>query len=92
MKIRVLRKIDVGMIMLEVTQDDLKALKPFLSEHNYEEPLIKISIYKNRRGKHKGVLLWCKARRGVCRIEPMFATDYAFRPVEIEDLQIQVTK
>ena len=83
-------KIDCGMIMLEVSQEDLNALDPILKQQGGEPPTIKISIYKNRRGRYKGVLLWCRANRGICRIEPMFMTNYQYQYMPIEDLKINV--
>lgn len=82
-------KIDCGMIMLQTSQEDLESLKPLL-EQGYEKPEIKISVYKNRRGRYKDVLLWCKANRGTCKINPMFVTNYQYELIEIEDLKINV--
>ena len=36
------------------------------------------------------VLLWCRADRGTCRIEPIFMTDFQYKLIEIEDLKINV--
>ena len=83
-------KIDCGMIMLEVSQEDLNALEPIIRQQGLEMPTVKISIYKNRRGRYKGVLLWCKADRGICRIEPMFMTNYQYQYMPVEDLKINV--
>ncbi len=83
-------KIDCGMIMLEVDNDDRTALENVLAQGGFETPQIKISIYKNRRGRYKGILLWCKANRSVCKIEPMFATNYNYELIPIEDLKIKV--
>lgn len=83
-------KIDCGMIMLEVSQEDLTALDTLIKKEGFEKPTIKISIYKNRRGRYKSVLLWCKANRGTCRIEPMFMTNYQYQFMPIEDLKIKV--
>ena len=84
-------KIDCGMIMLEVSQEDLTALDTLIKKEGFEQPTIKISVYKNRRGRYKSVLLWCKANRGTCRIEPMFMTNYQYQFMPIEDLKIKVT-
>lgn len=83
-------KIDTGMIMLEVTQQDREKLAPIIQNRGFAEPVIKISIYKNRRGRWKGIYLWCKANRGICRIEPMFATKYNYEVIELENLMITV--
>lgn len=82
-------KIDVGMIMLQTTPDDEKALETVLGS-DIPMPEIKISVYKNRRGRWKNVLLWCRADRGTCRIEPIFMTDFQYKLIEIEDLKINV--
>jgi replicative DNA helicase len=83
-------KIDCGMIMLEASQEDYKALDMLMKQNQFERPEIKISVYKNRRGRYKDVLLWCRARRGVCKIEPMFVTNYQYQLVPIEDTIIKV--
>lgn len=83
-------KIDCGMIMLETDNDDLVALEDVLAEGGLERPVIKISIYKNRRGRYKSILLWCKANRGTCKIVPMFATNYQYELIPIDDLKIKV--
>ena len=53
-------KIDYGAILLPVKQDELTKLEPILATGIFDRPTIKISIYKNRRGRYKGVYLWCK--------------------------------
>lgn len=83
-------KIDAGMILLGVTDDDLVKLDPILSSNIFEKPTIKMSIYKNRRGRYKGVYLWCKADLGVCRIKPMFCTTYGYEMVSIDDVRIRI--
>ena len=83
-------KIDCGMIMLEADNDDIESLKPLLESNGLPAPVIKISVYKYRRGRYKNILLWCKANRGTCRIEPMFATNYQYELVNIDRLKINV--
>lgn len=83
-------KIDYGSILLAVKDDDLVALENILSSNIFERPTIKMSIYKNRRGRYKGVILWCKADLGVCRIKPMFCTTYDYEMVSIDDVRIRV--
>lgn len=83
-------KIDVGMIMLETTKRDQEALEPVIAKLGIPMPNIKISIYKNRRGKYKGVFLWANANRGLCRFDPVFATKWNYELIEIEDLKIHV--
>lgn len=83
-------KVDAGMIMLPVTEDDKKALEPFCNTNNMPMPQMKMSIYKNRRSRFNHMFLWCSMNLGMCKIEPMFATSYFYEPIQIEDLIIKV--
>ena len=83
-------KIDYGAILLNTTDEDLIALEKILSTTMFSKPTIKMSIYKNRRGRYKGVILWCKADLGTCRIQPMFCTSYDYEMVNIDDIRIRV--
>ena len=84
-------RIDVGMIMMEVTEDDLVKLDSILSSNvNFETPTIKISIYKNRRGPYRGCYLWCSADLGTCRIYPQFCTSWRYEMKSIEDIKVIV--
>lgn len=84
-------KIDTGMIMLQVTNEDREALSKIVERLGVDIPDIKISVYKNRRGRYKDILLWAKAKRGICRIEPLFVTDYSMTVIPMEDTHIIVT-
>ena len=81
-------KIDMGAIILPVKQKDIESLGPLLN--GYDVPTLKISIYKNRRGRYKGVYLWCKANLGICRVEPMFCTTYNYELIDIQNMKIIV--
>lgn len=83
-------KVDLGSILLPVTSEDIEALNPILSSNAFDRPVLKLSIYKNRRGRYKGCYLWCKADLGTCRINPMFATTYDYELINIENLKIVV--
>ncbi len=83
-------KIDYGSILMNVTSEDIEALEPILSSNIFDKPVIKLSVYKNRRGKYKGVYLWCKADLGTCRIQPMFCTTYDYEMVTIDNIKIMV--
>lgn len=83
-------KIDLGMIMLETTKKDREALEPMVKKMGIEMPNIKISVYKNRRGRWKGIYLWVNAQRGICRFNPVFVTKWTYELVDMEDLRIKV--
>ena len=59
-----------------------------LNGSNFEKPIVKLSVYKNRRGRYKGVYLWCKGNLGTCRLQPMFCTTYDYELLSIEDIKI----
>ena len=84
-------KADLGSIMLQVTQKDLESLQPILAQ-GLEIPQIKIAFYKNRNSGYKDMLLWCRKRTDICRIEPMYATTYGYELMQLDDLQIQTKK
>ena len=83
-------KLDLGMILLPVRADDKKALEKILSSGTFDVPSLKLSIYKNRRGRYKGIYLWCKADLGTCRVTPMFATGWDYELIPIDDTRIHV--
>ena len=51
-----------------------------------------MSVYKNRRGRYKGIIMWCKADLGTCRIQPMFCTTYDYELIKMDDVKIIVEK
>ena len=81
-------KIDYGAILLNVKDEDLVKLDKILSTNVFDRPSIKMSVYKNRRGRYKGIYLWCSADLGCCRIKPMFATTYDYEIIPIDDMKI----
>ena len=82
-------KVDAGVIMIKVTDEDKEALKPILAK-GYGIPDIKMSVYKNRGNRYKDIILWCRSRRESCRIIPMFATDLNYELLDIEDTKIVI--
>ena len=83
-------RIDYGSILLSVTPKDIESLDKILSSSVFDKPTIKMSIYKNRRGRYKGIYLWCRADLGTCRINPMFATTYDYELIQIDNLKIEI--
>lgn len=83
-------KIDYGALLMNVTNDDLIGLEPLTSTGKFKIPDLKISVYKNRRGRYKGVYLWCQADLGTCRINPMYVTKYNYEMESIEDIRITI--
>ena len=67
-------KVDYGSILLNVQDDDLISLEKILNTKLFDTPTIKMSIYKNRRGRYKGVILWkimhCLKKYRECALLP----------------------
>ncbi len=87
-------KVDIGMIMLDVTKEDEEALMDSLGGSilaKEDMPNIKVSVYKNRRGAYNRCFLWQKADKGTCRFETVFVTDYHYNLIPIKDTQIIVS-
>lgn len=76
--------------MLNLNDKDREVIPKLSSSNGFEMPNLKISIYKNRRGRYNHILLWCKADLGICRINPLFATDYSYQIIDMEDYKINV--
>lgn len=83
-------KIDFGCILLPVKQEDIESLAKVLQSSSFEKPTHKLSIYKNRRGRYNGIYLWCKGDLGTCRVSPIFATNWSYELIQMEDFQIDV--
>lgn len=80
--------IDVGLIILPVTKRDIEKLEPVLATGLFEMPNMKISVYKNRRGRYKSIYLWCNSNLGTCRVKPMFATTWNYELIQMNNLVI----
>lgn len=83
-------KVDYGSILMNVTDEDLVSLNEILATGAFTTPNVKLSIYKNRGGRYKGLYLWCVADLGTCRIKPMFATAYNYELIPIDDTKINI--
>lgn len=75
--------------MLPTTTEDLENLDRILINTGFKKPNLKISVYKNRRGRYKGIYLWCDADLGTCRIRPVFATSYNYELIQMNNLKIE---
>lgn len=83
-------KIDLGEIMLDVSNEDRESLRPLIQQNGLEVPDTKISIYKNRRGRYKDVLVWCVSNKATCKITPIFVTDYQYTLIDVPALRINI--
>ncbi len=84
-------KVDAGMILLELNDEDREKMKELCSSLGLShEPNIKMSIYKNRGGECNKCYVWMYADKGVCRFEGMFVTDWKYNPVQITPIEIEI--
>lgn len=84
-------KIDVGMIVENVTSKDLKNLSELIEDievnPQHLEPNLANFIYKNRLGA-KGVIIWSKTDLSTLTTKPLFVTDYGYNRVDIPKTRI----
>lgn len=78
-------KADMGMILLNATNEDIDNLQTIVSQKGCAMPNMKLSIYKNRGGKYTNMYLWINANKGTCKYDPVFATDYQYNYIDIVD-------
>lgn len=86
MKVRVLRKIDIGLIAVQITDEERQQIDAIWSELKLQypdeyknEPNIVIDIYKNRRGEMRSVKVFRYFNYATLRCEDLFATDSRYR-------------
>ena len=78
---------DWGGILLNTTKRDRDALEPFCRDNAIEMPNVKLSVYKNRRGSFTGGYLWMYADKGTCRYNAVFATDWNYELMTVNDFE-----
>ena len=83
-------RIDWGGIMLETTKEDREKVEAFCKKNSLPIPNVKMSVYKNRANKWKGIYLWMSTQTGICRFETLFVTDWAYNIIEMPLLNIKV--
>ena len=83
-------KIDAGSIMLMPNEEDREVLKDLCEKNGLTLPNLKISVYKNRRGRYNHIFIWCNADLGTCRIKPVFVTDWNYDIINIPVFKTQV--
>lgn len=77
-------RIDYGSIMVDMVPDDYEDLAGLLESHpELGVPNIKLSIYKNRRGKINRVICWQRADKGTSRYKTLFVTDYNLNLIDV---------
>lgn len=82
-------KIDVGMILLDTTDEDREKLANVLTD-DMPMPNVKMSVYKNRRGLYNKCYIWMYAKKGTCRFDGAFCTSYNYELVPISDWNIHM--
>lgn len=75
-------RVDVGCVMMDCSPKDLETITPIAESIGCPVPNLKMSIYKNRRGKYTRLTLWMRAKKGICEYRTLFATDYQLKPIK----------
>lgn len=81
-------RVDVGAVFTDCSPQDLDEIGPICGGMGL--PNMKMSIYKNRRGEHTRIYLWLKADKGVCQYKTLFATDYSYNIIKIQQDIIEI--
>lgn len=88
-------KIDVGMIVENVTSKDLKNLSELIEDievnPQHLTPNMGTFIYKNRLGT-KGVIIWSRTDLGTLTTQPLFVTDYNYQRIDIPKTRIVLSE
>ena len=84
-------KLDMGSILLDVTEEDREALQTLVETNGCEMPNVKLSIYKNRRGSYNKCYLWMYADKSTCRYNAIFCTDYNYNMIYIKETEVIVS-
>lgn len=83
-------KTDLGEILLEPTEEDKAAIAGIIEKGGFPVPNIKMSIYKNRRGRYNNIYCWMKADYATCRFKTLFITTFDYDLLHIPDTQVIV--
>lgn len=83
-------RVDYGCIMLEARKEDIEKIKPFCDNNGLPVPNVKVSVYKNRANKWKGIYLWMVTNPGICSYKTIFVSDWFYNVIDMPLLKIRV--
>ena len=85
-------KVDIGIIAMKATAQDLKALEGVIKKkglnHEKNTPNLVYHIFKIRRGKLTKVKLWLHSDLGTCRTTDLFLTDNDYKVIKVTGTKI----
>ena len=81
-------KVDVGCVVLPVTEADKKGIEHIMHKSYMKEPNLVYHIYKIRRGKINHVKLWINFDYGTCRTTDLFVTDNDYHLIDVEGTSV----
>lgn len=85
-------KVDFGAILMPVTDSDSKFLNEILKSHPEWVPNRVYHVYKNRRGKHSSVKIWCDTDLGTGRMRTLFVTNNSYEMLKVNPARIEVIR
>lgn len=85
------RKVDYGVQLYKVTEEDLQKLEPILETGMYETPNYSHWIYKNRGGKYDKVVIWSRMDLGIMHERVLFMTDTSYNLLNVKPTEIKIT-
>lgn len=83
-------KVDHGVQLYRVENEDLKNLQAILNTGKYEEPNYSHWVYKNRGNPYPDCIIWSKMNLGNMTEEVLFVTDRKYNLIEMEKTEIIV--
>lgn len=96
MKVWVLRKIDIGLIGVRLSEEEYKQIDAIWTELKKQDPgkytndpNIVIDVYKNRRGELNCVKIFRYFDYGTCHCEDLFVTDPSYKAVKTSELKFE---
>ena len=72
-------KIDVGMIGVRMSDEELQQVQTYCEEMHLPTPNIVVDIYKNRRGKMCDKKIFRKFDYGTCRVYDVIVTSTTYK-------------
>lgn len=83
-------KVDVGLVVLPLTEEDKQKIAPILHGGFYKQPNLVFHIYKVRRGEVNHVKLWLYFDYATCRTYDCFVTDNDYHLLDIESTDVEI--
>jgi len=83
-------KLDVGYVVLPVSDKDKESIQSIMQKGFYKEPNIVSHIYKVRKGKLNSLKVFSYFDHGTCRTYDLFCTNSDYVLINVENTSIEI--